>query len=121
MGADVDRNVSTCLSCAKNNSKYFHRRKLQLFPAPGPLNFVEIQIVGNFSTTTQSSQFILAITNKYTKQTRAIPTSLTTAPHIANILGSLARLSPHPDVHLYGQGYSICQQMLCYDVQLPWC
>lgn len=84
MAADVGIIVITCPKCARNNSRYCCWRKLKLFLAFGPLDFFAKKIVRKVSKRKQSSQYILVNTDRYSKLTRVITKSKTTATHIGN-------------------------------------
>lgn len=58
------------------------RRALHQFSASNPLEFVSIDILRQVSKTMSSSQFVLVMTESYTKLHDAVMTSRTTAQHI---------------------------------------
>lgn len=85
ISANVDHIVRTRLIYARNHPKYRHRRKLPRLPASEPLVYVTMDIAGPFPKTSECKQYIIGMTEQYSKFTRAIPTVEKTAPHIANI------------------------------------
>lgn len=120
MAVDIDYILSTCPGCAKNNPNHRHRRKLLFFPATGPVEIVAMDIVGPFLKNTQENQYILIISDQYSKLNWAIITFKTTATHIAIFFPrSTAHPFWHLDVHPDWPWYSICLQMLCYGVLPP--
>lgn len=77
---DVYATVAKCISCARNASQYKHNQPLQLFPSSVPLEFVVIGIV---PITTRRNQYALAMTDKYSKLPRAVPTGKTRTTQVA--------------------------------------
>lgn len=60
------------------------QRKLELFPSGILLQFVPIDIVGVLPRIKSSNQFVLILTDQYSKLTRTIPTSNTTWTQVDN-------------------------------------
>lgn len=73
-----------CRSCARNGNRYRHKRSLQLFPLSGSLDFVAIDILRQLSKTTSKNRYVVVITDRYSKLTRAIMSSKTALAHIVN-------------------------------------
>lgn len=86
MASDVYKTVARCASCAWNGNLFRHKRPLQPFSASGPLNFVAMHILCPLSKTSQSKQYLLNLTDRYSKLTRTIPTSKTNATHASLFL-----------------------------------
>lgn len=82
MAANIKRTVSKCQSCACNNPIYLHKRKLHCFPVARPFYFIAMDILKPFSKMTQHNQYILVITDRYSKLTFARPTSKIASTHI---------------------------------------
>lgn len=59
--------------------QYKLKRHLQLFPTEEPLEFVAIDIIGLLPTAFLENEYVLVITNRNFKPTRATPVSKTTA------------------------------------------
>ena len=71
LAADCYGMVRQCPECAKNRAHEETRRtKLTLFPAKEPLDFIAIDILGPFLTTERGNNFLLVITDRFTKLTR---------------------------------------------------
>lgn len=85
MAADIDCIICNCTSCARSSTKYRHKRSMHLFSASGSLEFGAMDIVGPLPKTTQGIQHISVISDCYSKLARAVPTSRTTATHVANV------------------------------------
>lgn len=85
IAANVYYFVCNGASCAQNNQKYCHERNAHLFPAGRPLGHVATHVVGPFPKTWQGNQYILFVTNRYFKLTRAASTSKTTAMPVASV------------------------------------
>ena len=86
MANDVYETVQRCESCAATRgTQYTKQKHLRLFPANGPLEFVAMDILGPLPKTKQGNQFVVVLTDRYSKLTRAIPTGKTTATTVATI------------------------------------
>jgi len=84
LAVDAIMAVKNCVSCARNRVKLRrHAKKLQLFPANGPLEYVSIDILGPLLRTRRGNRFLLVISDRYSKLTRAIPLSRITAQSVA--------------------------------------
>lgn len=85
MGRKVYRTLGYCCKWARNRISLKEKRPLKLFSANGPLQFLVMDILSLLPKTATGNQFVMAITNRYTKLTRAIPSSKTTETHGASI------------------------------------
>lgn len=84
MANDVYHTVSYCSSCAKTSETYYrHPKKLLLFHPNGPLEYVALDLLVPLPISPAGNNFVFFMTNRYTKLTRAIPLSKTTAAHVA--------------------------------------
>ena len=84
LSVDAVNTVRNCVSCARNRVKLRRNsKKLQLFPASGPLEYVSIDILGPLLRTSRRNRYILVISDRYTKLTRAIPVASITAQSVA--------------------------------------
>lgn len=61
MASGVQRTVAQCVSYARGGSTYRHKRRLQLFPAFGPLEFVAMDFLGPMPKRGQSSRPIVVM------------------------------------------------------------
>lgn len=75
---------SNCCKCARTRAGLKIKCYLELLPTSRPLQFVAMEILDPLPKTTTGSQFTVVITDWYTKRTREIPSSKTTAPHVAS-------------------------------------
>lgn len=85
MAQDVQQIVAQNNSCVRNGSRHRNKRHLQHFPASRPLEFIAMDILEPLPETMQGNQYVVIITDRYSKLTRAIKTSKTAAAHMANI------------------------------------
>ena len=86
MANDVHATVRDCESCAKTRgTQYKHQRKMKMFPASGPLEFVAMDILGPLPKTDGGNRFVLVITDRFTKMCRAIPIRSTRSHTIARV------------------------------------
>lgn len=84
MASDVYQVVQDCCSCAANRGTiHRHQKKLQLFPAAGPLESISMDLLGPLPKTLHGNQHVLVIKDRYSKMTRAIPLKQTTASIVA--------------------------------------
>lgn len=74
-GNDVYTLVHKCPSCPQSGSQVPHYRKTQHFLPAGPLEFVVTGILGSLQRNTKGNQHFFIITDRLSKQTRAIPTA----------------------------------------------
>ena len=82
---DVYVLVERCPECRKNRPSAKHQRELKLFPAAGPLEFIAMDILGPLPRSKKGNRFITVMTDRYSKLTRAVPSTKTTAPQVALI------------------------------------
>ena len=84
MASDIHQTVTDCRSCAQvRGTVRRHQKKLTLFPAAGPLEFVAMDLFGPLPKTAHGNRHILVITDRYTKMCRAIPLRTAQAPQVA--------------------------------------
>ena len=96
MAVDCYATVRKCATCAKNRIKLRQRtNKLQLFPPSGPLESVAIDIFGELLKTKRGFQYLLVISDRFTKLTKTIPLKGVSA-------GEVARAFTHEWVFNYG-------------------
>jgi transposase InsO family protein len=86
MSIDVANYVSNCPSCIKRSLRNSRKTtRLLLFPPSAPMEFVAMDILGPLTTTTRGNRFLLVITDRFTKLTRAYPLANTTAEVVAKM------------------------------------
>ncbi len=74
MAVDCYATVRRCPTCAKNRIKLRkNTTTLQLFPANGPLEAIAIDIMGELIKTSRGNQYLLVITDRFTKLTKTVP------------------------------------------------
>lgn len=85
MASDVYTTVSHCGTCARNGTLPKLKRKLQLFPAKGAVEFVVINILGPLPYTVIEHQYEFVMTHKFLKLTQVMSTDKTSFSHVANL------------------------------------
>ncbi len=76
--------VRKCPSCAKNRLKLRRNTsKLSLFPPKGPLESVSIDIFGELHRTARGNQYLLMVTDRFSKLTKSIPLKGVSAAEVA--------------------------------------
>jgi transposase InsO family protein len=84
MVEDIYETVRQCDACARNRiSERKHTKKLQLFPAKGPLESVAMDILGPLPRTKHGNRFLLAISDRFSKVTKTVPLRTVTALSVA--------------------------------------
>ena len=84
MAADVMNEVRNCSGCAKNRLRLRrHLNRLKLFPATRPLEDVAIDILGPLPRTKHGKEYILVITDRFSKLVAAVPMSVVNAFTVA--------------------------------------
>jgi RNase H-like domain found in reverse transcriptase/Integrase zinc binding domain/Integrase core domain len=74
MASDVANTVNNCTVCAKNRISERKRTSfLKLFPASEPLEYIAVDILGPLPKTEHGNQFLLVITDRFSKLTRTVP------------------------------------------------
>ena len=74
LSVDAITTVKNCVSCARNRVRLRRSaKKLHLFPAAGPLEFVSIDILGPLLRTGRGNRFLLVISDRFSKLTRTVP------------------------------------------------
>ena len=81
---DCYEHVRSCVSCSKKQLRTRTKTTfLKLFPPSRPLEFVGIDLLGPLPKTRRGNLYLLVITDRFSKWTRAIAMSETTAPDVA--------------------------------------
>lgn len=84
MATEVYTTVGDCDSCTSIRGTHDkHQRHMALFPASLPLEFVALKIMGPLPKTYDCNQFLLVITDRYSKINRAILITNKMVPHMA--------------------------------------
>ena len=84
MSVDCYATVRKCPTCAKNRIKLRQRANpLQLFPPKGPLESVAIDIFGPLLRTSRGNEYLLMITDRYSKLSKAVPMKTVSAAAVA--------------------------------------
>jgi transposase InsO family protein len=87
MAIDINRYVSSCPSCVKKSLRVSRKTmKLQLFPPSSPMEFIAMHILGPLTQTDKGNRFLLVVTDRFSKLTRAYPLASTTADVVAKTL-----------------------------------
>lgn len=118
----IVRDVYTVLNngteCSLVGTKFNHQRKLHLFSRTSPLEFVTIDISGPLSATKACNQFVVIMTDMYTKLTIATPTTKIAWSKVANIFSD-DRITAYgtPDTMLSENGQQFVSKLftsLCF-------
>jgi Integrase zinc binding domain/Integrase core domain len=84
MAIDINRYVESCPSCVKKSLRASRKTmQLQLFPPSAPMDFIAMDILGPLTPTDKGNRFLLVVTDRFTKLTRAYPLASTTAEVVA--------------------------------------
>jgi transposase InsO family protein len=80
MAIDINRYVYSCPSCDKKSLRVARKTmKLQLFPPSAPMEFIAMDILSPLTQTDKGNRFLLVVTDRFSKLTRAYPLASTTA------------------------------------------
>lgn len=74
-----------CHSYEQNRMHGWHPRQLKLFYPKGPLEYVIMDILVSPPNTEQADQIVIMMTDRFTKLTKKIPTTITKATTVARI------------------------------------
>lgn len=95
---------SSCSTCAQNGTQPKFIHELQLFPESCQLEFIEIDIFGPLPHTVNGNQFAIVMTDRYSKDTRAMlawkDIALTSSERVLPFLDSPLR---HPCIRPCGR------------------
>ena len=84
MSADAMVTVRECTHCAKNRIRLMKKTNpLKLFPAAKPLEQVAIDILGPLPKSISGAQFVLVMTDRFSKLTQAVPLTKIKAQDVA--------------------------------------
>lgn len=85
MASEVYQTVENCSTCPRSRERTNCKRHLKLFPASRPLEFVAMGIFGPLPRAKNRNGLIINRTSRYSKTTREISTSKTTARHVSAV------------------------------------
>lgn len=85
MATDVHAAVGDSRFCAQNRTDGKRRRQLKLFFPEGLPEYIATDILGPLQETREGNQFIVVVTEPFTKVTTAIPRTETNATKVALI------------------------------------
>ena len=84
LALDCYGTVRRCASCARNRIKLRkNTTELQLFPAQAPLESVCIDVLGELIKTSRGHEYLLVITDRFTKLTKTVPLKGISAAEVA--------------------------------------
>lgn len=86
MANDVYATMHDCQSCTSNRRTNRRQCKMRLFPPNGLLEFFVVDIYGLLLNTKSENQYVVVLTDWYSKLKKAIPTTRTTGTTAATIL-----------------------------------
>lgn len=99
MANDVFTTVNDLRDCAPNTEKKTWMQHLAHFLASGPLEFIAIEILGPLPETTNGNQFVVVMTDRYSKMIRAAYQLERWARHMSHSSFMITR-SHHRDTRL---------------------
>ena len=86
MMLDIQKQSRNCCDCGRERVKLRkHQAPLKLFPASSPLEYVAIDILGPLPKAKSGDRFILVITDRFSKFTRAVPMKTISALNVCKI------------------------------------
>lgn len=94
MASGVHELLFKCESCRRHRASQKHQRRLRLFPASRPLEFVALNSLGPLAKRKQENRYVFVMKDLYSKLTRAIPIPKTTAAQVDMVVFEY-RLMPY--------------------------
>ena len=86
MANDVFSVSRDCLSCAAaRGTRYKVQKHMKLFPATDPLEFLAMDLLGPLPRTHQGNEYVLVITDLFTKLCRSVPLRNTKAVTVGTL------------------------------------
>jgi len=86
MSNDIRECSQRCDACSRERVKLrTHQSPLTLFPANAPLEYVAIDILGPLPRASSGHRFVLVMTDRFSKFSRAVPMKKITAINVAKI------------------------------------
>lgn len=86
MGNDVYTTVKNSSAWARNSTSPKFKREQQLFSVSNPLEYVVVDILGSLRRIANGHQYVIIMTERYSKLTRVMPTNKTSSSYIAKVL-----------------------------------
>lgn len=86
MASDAYAVVKDCQDCNRNRTQSKKARHLKFFLAIELLELIATDIFGHLPKTRAGNQFIILMVDHYSKLTRGVPSTSTTAPNVGSIL-----------------------------------
>ncbi len=84
LAVDCHATARRCPTCARNRIKLRRNTtQLKLFPATSPLEAVAIDILGELIKTARGNQYLLVISDRFTKLTKTVPLRTQSATEVA--------------------------------------
>lgn len=74
-----------CSQSPRKGTVFNYQCQLELFPPAGPLEFFAVHILGSLPRTKTRNQYVVIITDRYSKLTRALPTAKPTSTQVTHI------------------------------------
>lgn len=63
-----------------------HQRHLTLIPSTGALELIVVDLLGTYPWTKNGNQLVVIVTDRYSKLTRALTTTKTSASYVATVM-----------------------------------
>lgn len=102
MSLDCYALLRECVPCARNQVRLRkHAKQLQLFLAQAPLEYVAIDILGEFIATPRRKRYLLVITDRFSKLVRTVPLASISASEVAKAFVSNWLLPMDPRLYFY--------------------
>ena len=84
LSVDCYATARRCTTCAQNRIKLRqHTQQLKLFPATAPLEAVAIDVLGELIKTSRGYEYLLVISDRFTKLTKTVPLRGQSAAEVA--------------------------------------
>jgi transposase InsO family protein len=87
MAIDINRYVSSCASSVKKSLRVARKTmKLKLFLPSAPMEYISMDILGPLTKKDKGNRFLLMVSDRFSKLTRAHPLASTTAEIVAKTI-----------------------------------
>lgn len=88
MSIDKNTTASNCSICARNGVKSELKIELKLFPASSLLYFVTINSFAHSRRALKGNQYVVVMTDRYSKRTQAMSTSKPSSYFVTNVFSN---------------------------------
>lgn len=77
--------VRNCSLCPHMDTEFEHQRQIKRSSSDGTLEFVATDLLGSIPRAKKGNQFMVIVTNRYRKLTRAVPIAKITSTKVASV------------------------------------